>query len=88
MLLFFEQPHSAGCRWMWGTLNGVLLKHPGLKVQRVCIQDQVELAKAHRVTSVPHLAVVCEGELIDFRRGVYTPSYLHSWLVDTLEKAR
>lgn len=86
LLLFFERQHSPGCRWMWGTLHAVLLKHPEVKLVRVDVHDHPELAKEHRVTSVPHVAVVLNGKALDYRRGVYTPSYLQAWLAETLAR--
>lgn len=84
VLVDFYADWCGPCRMMGPILNQVAARTAGrAKIVKVNVDEQPELASAFNVSSIPALAVLSRGQLVNARVGV-TPA---DQLVQMLESA-
>jgi thioredoxin 1 len=70
VLIDFWAQWCGPCRMLSPTVDEVASETPGVKVGKVNIDEQPELAQAFGVMSIPTLVVVKEGKMVNRTVGV------------------
>lgn len=83
VLIDFYADWCGPCRMMGPILEKVAARTAGrAKIVKVNVDEEPELASAFRVSSIPALAVVHRGQLVDARVGVTPADHLVRMLED------
>ena len=70
VLVEFWAPWCAPCRMVSPILDEIAAERPDIKVCKVNVEEELELAKKYRVFSIPTLMVLQDGEIEHKMTGV------------------
>ena len=70
VLIDFWASWCGPCRMLSPVIDEIAREHPEIKVCKVNVDEQGELASAFRVMSIPTVAVLREGKLVNRSVGV------------------
>lgn len=65
VLLDFWAPWCAPCRMVSPVVDEIAAEHPEIKVGKVNVDEQPELAHAFKISSIPALFVIKNGEVVN-----------------------
>jgi len=65
VLLDFWAPWCGPCRMVGPILDEIAAENPGIKVAKVNVDEETELAGSFRVMSIPALFVMREGQIVN-----------------------
>ena len=69
VLLDFWAPWCAPCRMVSPILDEIAAERPDIKVCKVNVEEELELARQFRVFSIPTLMVLRDGEIVSRSSG-------------------
>ena len=80
VLLDFWATWCGPCRTFAPILAQFAEKHPEIKVGKVDVDEQPELAAAHRIVSIPSLVLYRNGKVEKTAVGAMPPGALENWI--------
>ena len=80
VLLDFWAAWCGPCRMVGPILEEVAEERPDIKVCKVNVDDEQELASAYRIMSIPTLMVVKDGKIVSQSAGARPKSDIHAML--------
>ena len=78
VLVDFWAPWCGPCRMQAPILEKFAEEHPAIKVVKVNVDDNQELAMEHNISSIPSLLVFKNGEAVNFAVGLQSKSALEN----------
>lgn len=69
VLIDFWASWCAPCRRLGPVIEEIAKEHPEIKVCKVNIDEELELAKKYRVASIPTIVIVKEGQAVNRSTG-------------------
>ncbi len=78
VLVDFWAPWCGPCRMQAPILEKFAEENPAIKVVKVNVDDNQELAMEHNISSIPSLLVFKNGEAVDFAVGLQSKSALEN----------
>ena len=78
VLVDFWAPWCGPCRMQAPILEKFAEENPAIKVVKVNVDDNQELAMKHNISSIPSLLVFKNGEAVDFAVGLQSKSALEN----------
>ena len=78
VLVDFWAPWCGPCRMQAPILEKFAEENPGIKVAKVNVDDNQELAMEYNISSIPSLLVFKNGEAVDFAVGLQSKSALEN----------
>jgi thioredoxin 1 len=78
VLVDFWAPWCGPCRMQTPILEKFAEENPGIKVVKVNVDDNQELAMEYNISSIPSLLVFKNGEAVDFAVGLQSKSALEN----------
>jgi thioredoxin 1 len=78
VLVDFWAPWCGPCRMQAPILEKFAEENPGIKVVKVNVDDNQELAMEYNISSIPSLLVFKNGEAVDFAVGLQSKSALEN----------
>lgn len=76
VLVDFWAPWCGPCRMQTPILEKFAEENPAIKVVKVNVDDNQELAMEHNISSIPSLLVFKNGEAVNFAVGLQSKSAL------------
>ena len=80
VLLDFWASWCGPCRMFAPVLEQFALKHPEIKVGKVNVDEEQELAMEHRIMSIPSLVLYRGGKQEKTSVGFMQPGALENWI--------
>ena len=78
VLVDFWAPWCGPCRMQAPILEKFAEENPAIKVVKVNVDDNQELAMKHNISSIPSLLVFKNGEAVNFAVGLQSKSALEN----------
>ena len=78
VLVDFWAPWCGPCRMQTPILEKFAEENPAIKVVKVNVDDNQELAMEHNISSIPSLLVFKNGEAVNFAVGLQSKSALEN----------
>ena len=78
VLVDFWAPWCGPCRMQAPILEKFAEENPAIKVVKVNVDDNQELAMEHNISSIPSLLVFKNGEVVNFAVGLQSKSALEN----------
>ncbi len=78
VVLDFWATWCGPCRMFAPVLDAFAQKHPEIKVGKINVDDEEELAAAHSVMSIPTVVVYKNGEIVSQTSGVQSIAALEA----------
>jgi thioredoxin 1 len=69
------------CRMMAPVLDEIASEHPEVKVCKINVDEEPELARSFRVSAIPTVALIKNGKVVDSFVGFKPKSHIKSMLV-------
>ncbi len=87
----FRASRCGPCRMLGPVIDQLAEKHPEVKISKVNVEEQQELAGAFQVSSIPVVYFIKDGQVIDKIVGVNPPTVYEEKIAEhlspTTEKA-
>lgn len=80
VLLDFWAPWCAPCRMLSGTVDEIAAERPDIRVGKVNVDEEQELAMKYRIFSIPTLLVLKDGKVINQAVGARAKGAILSML--------
>ena len=80
VLLDFWAPWCGPCRMVSPIIDEIAGEHPEIKVGKINVDEQQELAAAFKIMSIPTLMVVKDGKVVNQAMGVRPKDQILSML--------
>lgn len=84
VLVDFFSPTCGPCRLQTPVLEGLAVERPDLKIVKVDVSNNPELAVHHGIAAVPTLMLVRNGQVVDRLRGLQNRDRLLYFLENSL----
>ena len=88
VLVDFWAPWCAPCRMIAPAIDNLASEFEGrVKVAKLNVDEEADLASAYGISSIPALLVFRGGQVVDHRLGAAPPSVLHSLIAPHAENS-
>lgn len=84
VLVDFYSPTCGPCRMQTPVLEELAIERSDLKIVKVDVTENPELAVHHQIAAVPTLLLVMNGQVVDRLRGLQNRDRLLTFLENTL----
>ena len=84
VLVDFYSPTCGPCRLQTPVLEELAVERPDLKIVKVDVSNNPELAVHHQIAAVPTLMLVRNGQVVDSLRGLQNRNRLLYFLENSL----
>jgi thioredoxin 1 len=85
-LVDFWAPWCGPCKMVAPILDELSKEMKGIKIGKVNVDENSELANEYEVMSIPTMLIFKDGKAIDQRVGAGTKSALKEWIESAMEK--
>lgn len=80
VLVDFWATWCGPCRMEAKVIEGLLEKRPDLKVAKVNVDEEGDLAEEYGITAIPTLLLIKDGEIADQSVGYLSPEELEAFI--------